>query len=250
MTRRIKSAQPRSEKQRKKELVNKILQYRNEIWSRRKTETDPLNKIRGRIAFEEGGEDLYMPTKKAATLRSNGSPEVEWNISQKGWKMPTWDGKKGQVQEMELWIEKWRSFSAEKGLVGRDAVWAFLDFLQNPALEKLQRIIGMRMKQVDDPEILIKELRVIYKANGNFRCVWEEFLNREQLKGGSLRDYMDALCALRQEADNEASTKSRNETVFRRFLEGTNGRRAHASSYEAQVRRLCEQVGSGPGRLS
>ena len=134
--------------------------------------------------------------------------------------MSTWDGKKGQLQQMELWIERWRSFAAEKGFKGRHAVWAFLEFLQNPAVDKLHRRMGARMQSVDDPEILIKELRMIYDERGNFRRVREEFLTRDQAKGESLRDYMDALYALHQEADSKTSTKSRNEAVYRRFHEG------------------------------
>ena len=147
--------------------------------------------------------------------------------------MSTWDGKKGQLQQMELWIERWRSFAAEKGFKGRHAVWAFLEFLQNPALDKLHRRMGARMQNVDDPEILIKELRMIYYERGNFRRVREEFLTRDQAKGESLRDYMDALYALHQEADSKASTKSRSEAVYRRFHEGLTVSRAHSPRSEA-----------------
>ena len=76
--------------------------------------------------------------------------------------MLQFDGKKMQKYTFELWVDRWRSLAAEKGLQGQDAVWAMMEFIVNPALEKLHRRLGLRLREIEDPEEVIDELRAIY----------------------------------------------------------------------------------------
>ena len=134
--------------------------------------------------------------------------------------MPVFDGKKPYSYVFELWVDRWRSLAAEKHLTGKSAAWALLDFIRNPALGKLQRRMGVRMREVDDPELLITELRRLYVTKENKQRAMEGFENRNQSKGEDLRDYMDTLQALFRESDQLASWVSINRAVSQRFLRG------------------------------
>ena len=142
----------------------------------------------------------------------------KWNISKGGWKMPVFDGKRPYSYVFELWVDRWRSLAAEKHLTGKSAAWALLDFIRNPALGKLQRRMGVRMREVDDPELLITELRRLYVTKENKQRAMEGFDNRNQSKGEDLRDYTDNLQALFRESDQLASWVSINRAVSQRFF--------------------------------
>ena len=78
----------------------------------------------------------------------------------------------------------------------------------------------MRMKDADDPEIIISELKRIYDVTSSARKAREQFDSRDQEEGESVRDYMDALRALHHEMDSKASLVGINDAVYRRFYDG------------------------------
>ena len=95
-----------------------------------------------------------------------------------------------------------------------------LELITGVAKDKLHKRMGKRLKEVDDPEMVIKELYEIYDSQGNFRRARREFEDRDQKPNESLRDYLESLLALHREADQESSLPSENERVCRRFLKG------------------------------
>ena len=180
----------------------------------------------------QGSDPNQSSTPTVPSMKSSGATTANnhpdsprrapgrWNISKKGWKMSIFTGKEPQLHVLELFIDKWRSLAAEKYLTGKGAVWALLDFIRNPALEKLEKRMGSRLRDADDPELLISELRKIYDTPERGRRILEEFYARNQAKGESLRDYMDTIQALYREFDPLVSTKGVNYTVFERFMDG------------------------------
>ena len=69
---------------------------------------------------EEASAKLEVPaTSGNNTTKSPERPKGKWNISEKGWKMPTFNGKHAYRHQFELWIEKWRDFAREKRLTGK-----------------------------------------------------------------------------------------------------------------------------------
>ena len=95
-----------------------------------------------------------------------------------------------------------------------------LELITGVAKDKLHKRMGKRLNEVDDPEMVIKELYEIYDSQGNFRRARREFEDRDQKPNESLRDYLESLLALHREADQESSLPSENERVCRRFLKG------------------------------
>ena len=134
--------------------------------------------------------------------------------------MPNFDGKQPQQYFLDSWAERWRSLQREKNLRGKQAVWTMLELITGVAKDKLHKRMGKRLNQVEDPEIVIKELYEIYDSQGNFRRARREFEDRDQKPNESLRDYLESLLALHREADQDSSLPSENERVCRRFLKG------------------------------
>ena len=148
------------------------------------------------------------------------SSKGKWNISKFGWKMPNFDGKQPQQYFLDSWAERWRSLQKEKNLQGKQAVWAMQELITGVAKDKLYKRMGKRLNQVEDTEVVIKELYEIYDSQGNFRRARREFEDRDQKPNESLRDYLESLLALHREADQDSSLPSENERVCRRFLRG------------------------------
>ena len=161
-----------------------------------------------------------QPTAQRTHSQSPKKSRGKWNISEMGWKMPTFDGKNPQAHELELWIQKWNCLAREKGLRGQHGVWAMMEFLQNPALAKVRQRLGTRLMKLDDPEVVLAELRTIYDAGSRGRQAKERFSTRDQEPGESIRDYMDALLAFHGEMDSKASRVGINDAVYQRFYQG------------------------------
>ena len=124
------------------------------------------------------------------------------------------------ISLIDLWVDRWRCLAREKGLEGRDAAWTLMELIVDPALERLQRRLGGDMRRIEDPEIIISELRKMYDTKEGHRRALEEFKNRIQRGKESARDYLEALVALHRETDAGASVTGLNHAVRTRFLEG------------------------------
>ena len=140
------------------------------------------------------GDEQRQDCEERSTKSSSKEDPGKWNISKKGWKMTTFDGRK--VQQFEFWVDRWRRLAEEKKLTGRDAVWTLLGFILNPALDRLRRCMGESLREVQDPEVLISELRRMYNTEESRRLAHEEFQSRDQRSNESVRDYMEELVAL------------------------------------------------------
>ena len=135
--------------------------------------------------------------------------------------MPQFDGKKMQKYAFELWVDRWRSLAAEKGLQGQDAVWAMMEFIVNPALEKLHRRLGLRLREIEDPEEVIDELRAIYDVKYERPKLREEFEGRDQRSGETLRDYLEVLQSLHKEVDKGIKRRGHEHDSISTFLRRT-----------------------------
>ena len=155
-----------------------------------------------------------------AEERSTPRKDVPWNVSRRGWKVPNFEGSRMDISLIDLWIDRWRSLAREKGLEGRDAAWTLMELIVDPALERLRRRLGGDMRGIEDPEVIIGELRRMYDTKESHRRALEEFKNRIQRGKESTRDYMEALIALHRETDAGASVMGLNHAVRIRFLEG------------------------------
>ena len=95
-----------------------------------------------------------------------------------------------------------------------------MEFIINPALEKLHRRLGLRLREIEDPEEIIDELRAIYDVKYERPKLREEFEGRDQRSGETLRDYLEILQSLHKEVDKGSSVVGTNTAVFQRFYAG------------------------------